>query len=149
MRKTKYVTIEGDKETNRDVGKTFQITEMPASQAERWAFRVFQALARSGVDVPDHLAGSGMAGMAMMGLKTLANTPFHEAVDLLDEMFSCIKIVRDRSHPDMAFDMMEEDVEEVSTRAILRTEVFELHTGFSMAGVRQSLTSTPAIAPQD
>ena len=145
MRKVKYVTIADE---GRDKDKTFQLTEMPASQAERWAFRVFQALARTGVDVPEHMAGSGMAGMAIIGLKALGNMPFFEASELLEEMFACIKIVRDKSHPEMAFALMEEDIEEVSTRVTLRTEVFELHTGFSMAGVRQKLTSAPATSPQ-
>ena len=146
MRKTKHVTIDAE---GRDKGKLFLITEMPASQAERWAFRAFQSLARSGVDIQDNIAGAGMAGMAVLGLKALAGIPFFEASELMDEMFSCIRIVRDPAHPETAMPLMEEDIEEVSTRLLLRTEVFELHTGFSMAGVRQSLTPTPATAPQD
>ena len=144
MRKTKLVTIDAE---GRDKGKTFQVTEMSASQAERWAFRAFQALVKSGADIPDHVVGSGMAGMAQVGLRALGNTPYYEATELMDEMFACIKIIRDRSHPDMAFPLMEEDIEEVSTRVLLRTEVFELHTGFSMAGVRQNLSKTPATNP--
>ena len=142
MRKTKRVMITAD---GRDKGKMFLITEMSASQAERWAFRVFQALARTGIDVPEHVSNSGIAGMAIVGLKALGNMPLHEASDLMEEMFACIKIVRDTDHPDMAFGLMEEDIEEVATRVELRTEVFELHTGFSLAGVRQNLnTTTPA-----
>ena len=152
MRKTKVVVIPPDPSgtaednKNRDATKAYSITEMPASQAERWAFRVFQALARSGADIPDHVAGAGMAGMAAVGLRALANTPYHEAAELMDEMFQCITIVRDKSHPDMTFPLMEEDIQEVSTRVLLRTEVFELHTGFSLAGVRQSLTKTATSA---
>ena len=146
MRKIKDVIIEAE---GRDKGKMFRITEMPASQAERWAFRVFQALARTGVDVPEHVAGSGMAGMAIVGLKALGNTPFFEASELMDEMFSCIKIIRDKSHTELTYQLIEEDIEEVATRVLLRTEVFELHTNFSMAGVRQSLNPTPATAQKD
>ena len=153
MRKTKLVTIMPSPddtptaEKNRDAGKVYKITEMPASPAEMWAFQVFQALARTGIDMPEHMMGSGMAGMAIVGLKALGNLPPIQANDLMAEMFSCIKIIRDKSMPDMSFDLLEEDIEEVSTRVLLRTEVFELHTGFSMAGVRQSLTKTKTIPP--
>ena len=151
MRKTKNVVIPPDAtgtpddQKNRDAGKVYIITEMPASQAERWAFRAFQALARSGVDLPENTSGAGMAGLAHIGLQALSTIPYNEANDLMDEMFSCVKIMRNKETPLIGYDLMEEDVEEVRTRVILRTEVFELHTGFSMAGVRQSLTtSTPA-----
>jgi hypothetical protein len=142
MRKTKHATIDAE---GRDNGKLFLITEMPASQAERWAFRAFQALARAGVDMPENVSGAGMAGIAVVGLKALGTIPFYEATELMDEMFSCVRIVRDKAHPETAMPLMEEDIEEVSTRLHLRSEVFELHTGFSFAGVRQSLTPTPAI----
>ena len=153
-RKTKVVTVPLDtKDTpedklNRDAGRAYFLKEMPASQAERWAFRVVQALIRSGAEVSDHVAGSGMAGLAQIGLRAFANMAYHEAVELMEEMFQCITIIRDKSHPEMTFPIMEEDIEEVSTRFLLRTEVFELHTGFSLAGVRQSLSKTPAINPK-
>lgn len=145
MRKEKYVTIDAE---GRDKGKMFFIKEMPASQAERWAFRAFQALARTGADLPDTVAGSGMAGIAVVGLKALGTMPYLEAVELMEEMFSCIRIVRDKNHPETAFPLMEEDIDEISTRLFLRGEVFELHTGFSFAGEKPSSTSTPATISQ-
>lgn len=154
MRKTKIVTIPIDpKDTpedkiNRDAGKSYFVKEMPATQAERWAFRVVQALIRTGAEVSDYIAGAGMAGLAHIGLRAFANMPYHEATDLMDEMFQCITIIRDKSHPEMTFPLLEEDIEEVSTRFLLRTEVFELHTGFSLAGARQTLSRTPASNPQ-
>ena len=144
MRKTKTFVVPKDLTYERDVGKVFQLTEMPASQAERWAFRAFQALARAGVDLPDNVTG---AGIAVVGLKALGTMPFEEAAALMDEMFSCVKIVRDTSHPEMAFSLMEDDVQEVATRVRLRAEVFELHTGFSFAGTKPTSTSTPASSP--
>ena len=144
-RKTKNVTIDAE---GRDKGKTYLLTEMPASQAERWAFRAFQALARAGVDIPENVSGAGMAGLAVVGLRALGSMSYLEAADLMDEMFSCVKIVRDKSHADLASPLIEEDIEEVATRLFLRGEVFELHTGFSFAGVKQNSTSTPATISQ-
>jgi hypothetical protein len=37
---------------DRDKGKRFKITEMPAMKAEKWAARFFLALAKSGIDIP-------------------------------------------------------------------------------------------------
>ena len=151
MRKIKHVTIDAE---GRDKGKLFMITEMPASQAEFWAVQAFQALARAGVDVPDNIKGAGMAGMAVVGLKALAAIPPYEVRGMMDEMFLCVRIVRDKAHPETALPLFdnvagtEDDIQEVATRLQLRSEVFELHTGFSFAGALQSLTPTPAIAPQ-
>ena len=53
MRKTKLITIESD---NRDNGKSYLITEMSASQVEKWAAKAFFALAKSGFEIPDEQA---------------------------------------------------------------------------------------------
>jgi len=145
MRKTKYVTINAD---NRDKGKTFLITEMPAAMAEEWAARAFLGLAKSGVEIPEYIRGAGMAGLAVVSLKALGGVKFSDPTDpeaslksLMDDMFACIKVVRDKSHPEMAFPLIEDDVEEVQTRLFLRDQVFELHTGFSFAGEKLNSTS--------
>ena len=62
-RKTATVLIE---DAGRDQGKTFLIREMSAHRAERWATRALMALAKAGVQVPDDLAGAGLAGIAAM-----------------------------------------------------------------------------------
>lgn len=136
-RKEKFVTIT---EEGRDKGKTFHIQEMPASQAEWWAIRVFQAVARAGIDIPDNLRGSGMAGVAMMGLRGFVNLPPADLKDLMDEMWECVTVVRD-NNPALRMKPLEEDIEEVETRLRLRAEIFELHTGFSLAGGKQQSTS--------
>jgi len=53
-RKVLTVTIGPD--GGRDAGKQFQLTEMAAAQAERFAAKAFLALARNGVEVPGDLA---------------------------------------------------------------------------------------------
>jgi hypothetical protein len=140
MRKDKIVVITDE---GRDKGKTFVIKEMPASQAEWWAIRVFQAVTRAGIDIPDNISGAGMAGIAMMGIRGFANLPPPDLKDLLDEMFSCIFVQRD-NNPNILQKPMEEDIEEIRTRLKLREEWFELHTGFSLAAARMQSTSPAA-----
>jgi hypothetical protein len=135
MRKTKVVIVELE---GRDRGKMFLLTEMSARRAEEWGTRAFLALARSGVDIPDYAEGSGMASLAAIGLRALGRIAFDEARPLMDEMMRCIKIVPDPSKPAFIRDLLDDggdgdDIEEVMTRAWLKSEVFELHTGFSIA----------------
>lgn len=145
VRKTSFVTIPDNPPGNRDAGKLFKIVEMPASQAELWAMRALQAIARSDVDIPDTIRGSGMAGIAYMGLRGFSKLPFEELRDLMDEMFGCVQICRTKDQ-NIAAPIIEADIEEVSTRMYLREKIFELHTGFSFAGEKQ--TSMPSSAEQ-
>lgn len=142
MRKTVDVVIA---EEGRDKGKIFRLTEMPAAQAERWGFRVFQAVLRAGIEVPANMMGAGMEALAIIGLKGLANIPHLDAFDLMAEMMECVTIVRDPAHMEIAQKVIEDqDIEEIATRLYLRDRIFELHTGFSIAGAMSGSTSTPA-----
>jgi len=129
-RQVSIVVIDAE---GRDKGKRFQITEMSASQAERWAIRAFLAIAATGVEIPDDLRESGFAGIAAMGLRALGFLSFEAAEPLLDEMFGCIMLIPDASNPSFTRPLIETDIEEVATRLRLRSAVIELHTGFSMA----------------
>ena len=122
---TYTVTDEG-----RDKGKVFVLTEMPASQAERWALRAFQALAKAGIDVPDNLAQMGMAGIAIAGVQALSRTPWQEAEPLLDEMFACIQRQPNPQKSAIVRALVEDDIEEVPTRLKLRAELLKLHVDF-------------------
>lgn len=128
-RKVKEVIISGDSD-NRDDGKKFEITEMPAMQAEKWGVRACAALLRSGVNVPDDVVRRGIAGIAIVGLKGLMGLTFAEAEPLMDEMWGCVKIVE----PLVTRAPTDDDIEEVTTILMLRSEVIELHLGFSIAG---------------
>ena len=148
-RRVRDVTITA---AGRDQGKVFRITEMPASQAERWAARAFLALAKSSVQLPDTVnqAGlAGLAGVASAGLTALAGVSFYEAEPLMIEMFSCISYLPGVDLPSRP--LIEEDIEEVATRAKLRMEAIELHTGFSLAAALSKLgsaaTQTDAVTP--
>ena len=131
MRKTEVFVVVKD---NRDKGKRFLITEMPALRAEKWAARAMLALTKSGQDV-DHIKGGGMAALAVAGLKALQHLDFADAEPLMDEMMECVQIIPDPKHPETARPLVQygaegDDIEEIDTRVELRTRIFRLHTGF-------------------
>jgi len=129
-RRTKTVTITSD---GRDIGKTFLIKEMPASQAERWAERLLFAIGQSGADIPSNILAAGFAGVAAIGIRALAGLPWDIADSLLREMFDCISIIPNPAVPQVVRALIEDDIEEVLTRLQLRDEVINLHVGFSPA----------------
>lgn len=136
-RRTKVVTITDE---GRDKGKTFLLTEMPASKAEAWAYRVILALTNSNAEIPDGV--TGMAGLAQIGLKGLAGLPWLVAEPLLKEMFECVqfqpdpKVSREPRPLEPAGGEGDYDIEEVATRIKLRKEVFQLHVDFSSAALQ-------------
>ncbi len=126
MRKTKEVVVSLK---GRDENKRFLLTEMSASAGDKWAFRALGAMARSGLDIPPHIADLGMAGVLAMGIKAILGADFAEAEPLLDELMACVTRVEElTTRP-----LVENDTEEIVTIAWLRSEVLELHTGFSVA----------------
>lgn len=154
MRKQKVVRIdEGTPDTNRDFGRVYVITEMPASQVEEWATRAFLALGKSGVDLGNVRPDQGFAGIAILGFQALFRLSWNDVKPLLDEMMSCVKTRPNPKLPDFINPLREEDIEELSTRLKLRMEVFELHAGFSMGGgvltTPQSLTQEAEEPPPE
>lgn len=133
MRKTKEITISDA--PSRDNGATYLITEMPASQTEKWALRVLAALVKGGFDTSligvETEGGGGMETLVRAGLESvLGRLDFFELEPLLDEMMSCVQIV---PSPGISRRLVEEDVQEVKTRLLLRREVFALHVDFFAA----------------
>jgi hypothetical protein len=114
-------------ETGRDKGKQFLITEMSASQAESWAFRVILAIGNAGIEIPDNLAAQGMAGLMAVGYMNLLKIPFDAAKPLLDEMMGCVQIVPSAN---IKRPLIEDDIEEVKTRLLLRKAIWDLHMDF-------------------
>jgi hypothetical protein len=75
---------------------------------------------------------AGMAGFAAL-LGTVGSFlagPRDEVEALLKEMFDCVSIIMPATPEGRP--LIEEDIEEVSTRLVLRDEVLELHMGFSI-----------------
>jgi hypothetical protein len=134
-RREKFVTISAD---NRDVGKVFRIVEMPAEQACEWFDRAAQLIGRGGADVPSTLFEHGPAGFVVltMGaiLSALGKAPYHEVQPLLADLMACVVSIRS---PGAAADLtvpalISGQIEEISTRYLLREEVLSLHLGFSI-----------------
>lgn len=127
MRKVADVQItEGDEASNRDYGKVFQLTEMPAWQAEKWATRALLAVAQSGADLPPNILAGGMSSFWLLGLQALMHIKFKKAEPLLDEMMRCVKI----KEAAITRALTQDDIEEIATFAKLRGEVLQLHIGF-------------------
>ncbi len=151
-RKTEVVMVpEGYGRDSEPKRKVFLITEWSAAKAEKWAIRALLALNRSGGDIPLNLAGIGMQGIAIIGINTFlrGNIDAAEIIPILDELLECVKYVRDPTTRDQATGqpiasplVSEDDVEEVITRAWLRSEVLRVHCSFSVADALSSLIST-------
>ena len=137
-RKKAEVTITAD---GRDQGKVFILTEMPADQAEKLAVKVFLALSRSGVDLPEEVKGQGIVGLAVLGLKVLTMVKAEDAFEIMDEMFSCVQFRPDPSNVGYSRAPMPEDIEEVATRFSLRADIWKLHVGFTFAETVSRWTS--------
>ena len=144
-RKTLVVTIDA---SGRDAGKAFLVTEMAARAAEKWAAKAFLALAKSGVEIPEDVASSGVVGIATLGLKMFAGLSFADAEPLLDEMAACWRLIPDPSRPEITRGLLPsgDDIEEVATYLRLRRETLELHAGFRLADFRSTSARTSADA---
>lgn len=123
---------------NRDSGKVFHIKEMPASKAEWWAITALLAMSKNGVEIPDGALEQGMASMVKVGLEMVAKIPPQDAKPLLDEMMACVTFVPNPANPSIARPVIEDDIEEVTTRLKIRAEVFKLHVDF-LSGVAASI----------
>lgn len=144
-RKTMQVNISLEAD-NRDSGKRFIITEMPATKAEKWAARAINALLASGITIPDEVAADGLRGLARMGLaglSTFSGFNWDQLEPLLDEMMTTVEIQPD-INKDAVRKLIESDIEEISTRLKIRGAWLELHTGFSFAAIRSTSASEAA-----
>jgi hypothetical protein len=137
QRKTAFVTIDAE---NRDHGKRFLLTEMPAVQGERWGRKLVAKLAREGVAVPAGIADLGMAALPSYPLLTYLSWIDDEA--LVGELMGGIQAWPEGSP--IARSMRTSDVEEMLTLTQLRMEVIALQVGFSLAVVLWSVL--PALA---
>jgi len=115
----------------RDVGKVFVLTELSAYEAEDWAARALFAMLGAGIDIPDHIASAGLSGVAALGIQSLTKIPYLAAKPLLDDMLKCIQI---QPSPKVVRELIDSDIEEVSTLLQLRQEIFSLHLSFFTDG---------------
>lgn len=151
-RRTKQVTIQGDPEKNRDAGKTYIITEVPAVQAEEWAVRAFMALGTSGIRIPDELMNAGLVGVALVGYQVFMGAAPEAVLPLWREMLPACVQLRGMNSNDGALVAMPWSptiVEEVSTLMTLRQEILELHTGFTLAEAALRLKAAASAIPSN
>lgn len=131
-RKTADVTCSHE---GRDKGKTFRITEMPASQAEDWLFRAMSAMARGNPDIPPETINLGWGAITFAGLRAVLSAPYEDVRPIVLEMMDCVQRVEETG----ARPLLETDTEEVATRLWLRDEVLKLHANFSVVGAVQTI----------
>jgi len=133
-------------DTGRDTGKQFLITEMSASQAENWAFRVILAIGNAGIDIPEGLAAQGMSGLLAIGYMNLLKIPFEAAEPLLNEMMDCVQII---PSVNVKRKLFEDDIEEVITRLQLRKSIWDLHMDFFLDSNQSTSELNPQVNPQE
>ena len=150
-RRTVTITIEDAEDPeNRDIGKTFVITEMPALVGERWAAQLLTLLAKSAVDVPDlPPPESGMSGLAALSKAKIA-APLISALQdpSLDAWLGCVQFQPKKAGLPLQKIAEGErcQIEEISTVSRLRFEVLDLHTGF-FSKEKASTSATPSPKP--
>lgn len=145
-RKKKDITISGDPE-NRDIGKTFRITEMAAWRGEKWAFRALQALGASGFQIPADPKSMSAAKLATLGLEALSKADFEIVEKLLDEMLTCVEHVSP-SNPNIVIPLQaDHHIDEISTVLAIRGAWLELHLGFFMGALNRTSASKAENAP--
>jgi hypothetical protein len=143
-------------EEGRDKGKLFHLVELPASQAEDVALRIFLALAKGGVDIPQEVQDAGFAGLVEWFFSgvgvfmSLGHVPFADAKAIKDEVFTCcVSYVPDRTQPAIRrgaggiAPLVESDIEEVMTRAQLYKKIIWLETGFFSDAVPSNSATAP------
>lgn len=155
-REIKRVTIREHTGRGRDTGKIFELTEMPADQAERWCTRMALALCNAGAKVPDGVVEAGGAAAleitwrhvlatgitALQGLSEAAVRP------LLEELKPCMTWCPPGNSPvQPIFPGVESQVEEFMTWYTLYFEYVQLLLGFSEADVSLTTGTTPQTPP--
>lgn len=138
--------------------KVFELREMPADQAERWATRAILALAAAGSRMPEgFLEAGGMAGLelslknlVLTGVQAVQGLRYADIEPLLDEMKPCISFVpppHGQVPAQPIFPGEDSQIEEVSTWYTLRYELLQLHLGFSLAVGTSTTGTTPSQPP--
>ena len=150
-RKTKTVVIE----SGRDNGKSFLVTEMPVTKADKWANTALLAMMRGGVDVggvnfdligntlmpsdaPKIDVSGGMLELARISIAGLGNVTETVGQALLDQLIEdCVQIVPTggSARPMLSID---DEIEDLKTLWTLRKEAFILHIDFLADGSSQT-----------
>lgn len=126
-RKTKVFTVNDEK--SRDNGRSYLITEMSSDAAEWWAIKVLLAIGKTETEIDFNAPFAQMARQGLIGLFKMDPA---QAKPLLDEMMGCVRVKLPGSNESR--DMLPGDIEEITTRFLLRKEIAELYFDFFVGG---------------
>lgn len=147
-RKTKVVTID----SGRDQGKSFLITEMAVTAADKWANKALLAMMRGGVDVGNINFSSiqatitgqnidpmgGMLEIARISIAGLGNVTEEVGQELLDQLINdCVQVIPTGGSARQMLSI-DDEIECPKTLWKLRKESFLLHIDFLAEGSSQN-----------
>lgn len=128
----------------RDQGKVFWITEMSSTQGEYWAGRLLTMLAAGNANVPPGFFQLGFEGCAAwIAVHGIGGIDWTVCKPLLDEMMDCVTIQPDPSRA-LTRVLVDDDIEELTTRMALREAWFDTHLGFSVRARYWTSTTEPS-----
>ncbi len=135
--KVAFVTIKD----GRDSGKTFQVTEIPCKQAEHWILRAVFGLGKMGVEIPPEILALGAAPIAYVLSTQAIKIPSRLGIRLADELMQGVKRVEEQ----LTRPLVDNDIEDISTRLQLKKEVLKLTFGFfDLAAFQTSVQASGA-----
>ncbi|HEY6019609.1 MAG TPA: hypothetical protein VIY48_06835, partial [Candidatus Paceibacterota bacterium] len=76
------------------------------------------------------------AAVISSAFEAIGKLQYERAKPLLDRMMECVQIIPDPSKPNVVRSLIDDDIEEVSTRLMLRKETFQLHASFLKTAAR-------------
>lgn len=121
-RKTVTITIN----EGRDRGKTFFITEPPCEEIENMVLRAVFGLGRAGVELPPEILQLGAAPTAYAIGSAFTKIPSRLGLQLAAELMTCVQRVEGKLNRSL----VENDIEDITTRLKLKGEVLKLIFGF-------------------
>lgn len=124
-RKEIEITIE----EGRDAGKTFKITEMPATQADKWVTKVIGLVGRNGMSALD-ISNMSFSELAVSLIKSKSE----ESEPLFEELLGCCSFIKDGVSVSMKGKMADSVVEDWGTLFRLKNEALKLIFGFFEEG---------------
>src|SRR6266852_1817408 len=126
----------------------FKITEMSAIDAFDWGTKALLAMAKSGVEIPSDIISQGMAGVAVVIVRTVGGLEFISVKDLRQQLLDCVQIyVNPDGNAIQTRKLVgQNDIQEPYTIYQLLIAVLELHLGFSIAESLSKLTSQTTLS---
>lgn len=127
----------------RDAGKTYHLKEWPAMRTEHWVMRAVFGLGRAGVEIPPEILSLGAGPTAYAIASQAIKMPSRLGIRLADELMECVTI----AEPKVTRGLVENDIEDFSTRLFLKGQVLKLMFGFFLPAASPSSTPVASGAP--